>query len=450
MAALVLSIRKTKNADNSNPYAVVNFINIQKSDLEIGSTKLEDSNIYSGTYDLSLIYPEIKDEKGNFNYEEAYSCFIKEMQGVQEDVRCIIIPLSSICKHDTLINRNGGTKITNLFKTYYTDKNIAIDNMRVFVNKQISQGLWIIPDNSFKKFIIDGKDHYVRLAKIEHIHNKTDKASVGPGSYVLNALHNYKYGICYKHNDDSYEVIVPFIYDKVINVRLMHTDYELPIEYYFAKRKSEEGIFFSIYAQILMHSCSDETIGALPCISNAVNKAIINEDLNYIIIDSHEKKGVIRNGEVFIKPLYSSIEGYRMIVDSKLKEEHMIIFVVSVEGKEGLYLENEEIIPPEYDSIIVEENTGICTLVKDNRYYVGGFQCDDLTFSMREFNEEEYRELEEHEYEEELEEDDIDKDFRCGHEWTDEDTWIALTDGQFGPYPEGGVNWDYLDDFQGR
>ena len=139
-----------------------------------------------------------------------------------------------------------------------------------------------------------------------------------------------------------------------------------------------------------------------------------------------------------------------MIMDNKHKEEYIIIFVVSIKGKEGLYLENEEIIPPEYDYIIVEDNTGICTLIKEHRHYIGSFKRDDLTFSMREFNEEEYRELEENEHEEEPEEDEVNKDFSCVYDWTDEARWNALTDGQFGPYPEGGVDWDYLDDIQGR
>lgn len=62
---------------------------------------------------------------------------------------------------------------------------------------------------------------------------------------------------------------------------------------------------------------------------------------------------------------------------------------------------------------------------------------------MREISEKEfYRMIKEEEEEKE--------DFEPGYEWTEEDTWDALTDGQFGPYPKNGVDWGLLDVFQGR
>ena len=36
-----------------------------------------------------------------------------------------------------------------------------------------------------------------------------------------------------------------------------------------------------------------------------------------------------------------------------------------------------------------------------------------------------------------------------GYEYTERDTWWALTDGQYGDYPEEGVDWDRLDDSLG-
>ena len=35
------------------------------------------------------------------------------------------------------------------------------------------------------------------------------------------------------------------------------------------------------------------------------------------------------------------------------------------------------------------------------------------------------------------------------YQWTEEDTWDALTDGQYGDYPEEGVDWDHLYDALG-
>ena len=147
---------------------------------------------------------------------------------------------------------------------------------------------------------------------------------------------------------------------------------------------------------------------------------------------------------VEIEPKYTSIFGYRLIVDEKYyedyREEYKVLFVVSLKGKKGLYLEDKEILPTEYDSIFVEEKSGECTLIKDNRYFIGNFKGYDTKFSMTEISEDEFIALKEEE----------ENDCNTGYEWTDEDTWIALTDGQYGQYPKSKIDWDTLDDMQGR
>lgn len=35
------------------------------------------------------------------------------------------------------------------------------------------------------------------------------------------------------------------------------------------------------------------------------------------------------------------------------------------------------------------------------------------------------------------------------YQWSERDTWDALTDGQYGDYPEEGVDWDRLYDSMG-
>ena len=69
MAGLVFNIRKATNASSSKPYAIVKYLNIQKSDLD--STELEDNKIYQATYNLSLAYPELMDENNCFDFEKA-------------------------------------------------------------------------------------------------------------------------------------------------------------------------------------------------------------------------------------------------------------------------------------------------------------------------------------------------------------------------------------------
>lgn len=94
-------------------------------------------------------------------------------------------------------------------------------------------------------------------------------------------------------------------------------------------------------------------------------------------------------------------------------------------------------MPPVYDFISVEEDSGICSIIKDNHYFIGGFKGKNYDFSMRELSEEEFYSVGEEEEND-------------GYQWTEEDSWIALTDGQYGPYPKNGVYWDLLDDVQGR
>ena len=447
MAGLVFNIRKAVNASNSKPYAIVKFLNIQESDLE--STELEDNRIYQCTYDLSLIYPELKDKNECFDFEKAYIVFTKEMYGIQEDVKCIEIPLTKVCSHNVLVKQSGGLKISSVLRAYYTSEESVIENTSHFVTKQLNQRAWIVPDENLQKFLVDGKERYVKLSNKKCIYNNTYRAEVANGPYVLNALHNFQCGV-FCHKDNYYEILIPFIYDSIRVCRMNSSSYnDMPWISYFAKIEDEEEKLYDIYVQFLDDSCScDEGYGVLPCLVHKVNKIVIYRTLQFILFNCQGNKGIIRNGEVFIKPQYSSIYSHRFVVDivedGYYKKEYKIIFVVCDKNKKGVYLENKEILPPVYDSISVEEDSGTCTLIKDNHYYIGGFKGENNDFSIREISEEEFYEMKEEE------EKDRNKDMECGYEWTEEDAWIALTDGQCGPYPQNGVNWDWLDDFLGR
>ena len=444
MAGLVLHIRKAANASNNNPYAIVNFLNIQKTDLE--STELQDNKIYSCTYDLSLIYPELKNENNSFDFEKAYTVFTKEMYGLQEDVKCIDIPLTKVCRHSILVKQSGGLKISSVLRAYYTSEESVIEKVRSFVSKQLNQGKWIVPDENLHKFLIDGKERYVKLSNKKCIDNNTFRAEVARGPYVLNALHNFQCGV-FCRKDNYYKILIPFIYDSIRVYRMKSSSYDdMSWISYFAMTEDEDENLYDIYVQFLGDSdfYEEQVHGFLPCLAHEVDKVVINRRLQYILFHCHNKQGVIRNGEVFIKPQFSSIYGHPFISEFEdYEEENKMLFVVCYNHKKGLYFENIEVLPPVYDSICIEENTGICSLKKDNHYYIGGFKGENNDFSMREISEKEfYRMIEEEEEEKE--------DFEPGYEWTEEDTWDALTDGQFGPYPKNGVDWGLLDDFQGR
>lgn len=445
MAGLVLNIRKATNASNNKPYAIVKFINIHESDLE--NTELEDNKIYQCTYYLSLAYPELMDENDCFDFEKAYSIFSKELSGIQEDVKCIDIPLIKVCKHAVLIKRSGGLKITSIFRAYYTNEESVIENTRIFITKQLSQKALLVPDDNFNRFIINGKECYARLTNKECIYRNTYRAEVAKGPYVLNALHNFQYGVCLRHKDNYYEILIPFIYYSIKGCKMKSSSYDdMSWMCFFAETEDEEDNLYDIYVQFLDDFYDDKKHGALPCIAHDVKKVVINRRLQYLLFNCQERNGIIRNGEVFIKPEYSSISSYRFIVeiveDDYYKEENKIFFVVSDKNKQGLFFENKEVLPPIYDSISVEDGSGTCSLIKDNHYYIGGFKGENYDFSMREISEEEFYEVEEDYYKDHC---------NSGYEWTEEDTWDALTDGQYGSYPRNGaVNWDMLDDIQGR
>lgn len=443
MAGLVFNIRKATNASSSKPYATVKYLNIQKSDLD--STELEDNKIYQATYNLSLGYPELMDENGCFDFEKAYSIFTEEMSGIQEDVKCIDIPLIKVCKHNFLIKRSGGLKITSIPLAYYESEESVIEYAKNYVARQLSKNAWLVPDENFHHFIIDDRERYIKLSKKECIYNNTYRAEVAQGPYVINALHNFQNGVCFRHKDNYYEILIPFIYDSIKGCRMKSLYSDMPWMCYFAETEDEEECLYDIYSQFLDYSdfYDDKELGTLPCLAHEVNRVEINRRLQFILFHCREKQGIIRNGEVFIKPLYASISCYRFILESvddeSYKEEYKLIFVVSNKKKKGLFFENKEVLPPEYDSISVEEDTGISYLIKNNHYYIGGFKGENYDFSMREISEKDFYEVEQ-DY----------KDDLNGYEWTEEDTWNALTDGQYGPYPKNGVNWDVLDDCQGR
>lgn len=442
MAGLVLNIRKSTNSDNSKPYATVYFLNIQQSDLEIDNKQLKDNNIYKCSYDLSLIYPELNDENGRFDFEKAYSIFTTEMFGIQEDVKCIDIPLSEVCNHNELIKRSGGFMIRNIYIAYYNNYNRVKENVKNYVIKQLKQKDWIIPDESFYKFIIDSKEHYIKLSNKTCVNYNTYIAKVATGPYAKNSFHNYQYGIFYQNKiNNTNNILIPFVYDYIKICRMKH-DF---IQYYFAVMidDDEDEKLYNIYTQSLDDY---ETNDLLPCIVREVDIVMIDKKLRYIIFRHKGKNGVIRNGEVFIKAQFSSISAYRLHLDmiyEDNEEENKIIFIVYSERKQGLFFEDKMILPTIYDSICVMDELGTCSLIKDKQYYIGNFNRKNYEFTIKEISEEDY-----YDYFEEDNDDSFNQ--YCSEEWTEEDAWIALTDGQYGEYPQdSSIDWDYLDDIQG-
>lgn len=93
---IVSEVRKSTMFSNEKPFAVVRFRKGAKgSKFAVGS--LNDGQSYSLTYNLSLIYPEIKDDDGNFDVKEAYKVFKKEMVvGAEEPVNGFDVPIAEL------------------------------------------------------------------------------------------------------------------------------------------------------------------------------------------------------------------------------------------------------------------------------------------------------------------------------------------------------------------
>ena len=92
----VSEVRKSTMFSAEKPFAVVRF---RKSagGSKFAKGSLNDGTSYSLTYNLSMIYPEIKNEDGDFDATEAYKTFKKEMQvGAEEPVNGFDVLISEL------------------------------------------------------------------------------------------------------------------------------------------------------------------------------------------------------------------------------------------------------------------------------------------------------------------------------------------------------------------
>lgn len=303
--------------------------------------------------------------------------------------------------------------------------------------------------NAMEKFSIQDNEYNLTLSNKKHIYSEVyDELHIATnlyGIYIPNIIHNYRTGMyCLNKNKNTYEVLIPFIYKNIVRFKFpysYHDEEEGYCPYYIARYEIQGRTYYSVYI---------EDGHPFICLAKFIpQKIVISRRLRYIQFFSGKKVGIIRNCSIIIPPKYTSIYGYRLTIEGThlcdsygaFDDAYKVFFIVSLKGKKGLFLENKEILPTEYDYITVEEESGVCTLVKNDCYYLGSFEKKNLEFTMIEISEEELIKPKEETI----------NNADYGYEWTEEDTWIALTDGQYGPYhPERGIDWDTLDDIQGR
>jgi hypothetical protein len=143
---IVSEVRKSTMFSNEKPFAVVRFRKGAKgSKFAVGS--LNDGQSYSLTYNLSLIYPEIRDEGGNFDAKEAYKMFKKEMAlGAEEPVNGYDVPISSLNdKGITRVRIKGSDRepMSVMHPACYGDADAAKAIAQASFNRQIREKTFI-------------------------------------------------------------------------------------------------------------------------------------------------------------------------------------------------------------------------------------------------------------------------------------------------------------------
>ena len=98
--SIVTEVRKSQSFSNEKPFAVVRFRKGSEGSSKFAVGSLNDGLSYSLTYNLSLIYPDVKNDEGEFDEKAAFKQFKQEMQvGMDEPVNCFDIPISEISEY---------------------------------------------------------------------------------------------------------------------------------------------------------------------------------------------------------------------------------------------------------------------------------------------------------------------------------------------------------------
>ena len=147
MSAIVVKVMKAKNASVSKPFATVRFVtsNVGKSKFGVGA--FGTNHIYPLTYDLSAIYTDVKDDDGEFDYEEAYRLFKKEMTGEQEDVNCYDIPLIDVCEYSELKIVANDRIMRSVPVATYGGHDDAVRIVKSGVARQLKNGTLVVIDD---------------------------------------------------------------------------------------------------------------------------------------------------------------------------------------------------------------------------------------------------------------------------------------------------------------
>ena len=168
-----------------------------------------------------------------------------------------------------------------------------------------------------------------------------------------------------------------------------------------------------------------------------------SEDAVLTIWDKNKKQYSlysIRKGYIFGPTNYNEIEEYLcgVIIDEHIAVENdgYIFDFSNYEEDCGIYYNKEK---DDYKILLDSEDGIFFTMEEDewNQDIVKYRYENEYGTVIYKFNKETGEQHKEFEREDE------------GYQWTERDSWDALTDGQYGEYPEDGLGWDTLDDYMG-
>jgi hypothetical protein len=144
----VTEVRKSQSFSNEKPFAVVRFKkSVKGSKFAAGS--LNDGNSYSLTYNLSLIYPEIKDDDGQFDEKEAWKTFKNEMQiGMEEPVNGYDVPISEISDLKAVIIKSTKRRMEVMRPACYGTRDDAIRIAKASLERQLKDKSFVPADDA--------------------------------------------------------------------------------------------------------------------------------------------------------------------------------------------------------------------------------------------------------------------------------------------------------------
>ena len=147
--AIVTEVRKSQSFSAEKPFAVVRFRKGSEGSSKFAVGSLNDGSSYSLTYNLSLIYPEVKTDDGEFDHKEAMKLFKSEMKvGAEEPVNLFDIPISEISDFKEVIIKATKRRMSVMRPACYGGREDAVRIAKASLERQLRDKSFVLPDDS--------------------------------------------------------------------------------------------------------------------------------------------------------------------------------------------------------------------------------------------------------------------------------------------------------------